>query len=500
MTGPSISADPDACVSIPIEELDEPRAFRDFRGLVSSIGLLAGARQIAGLLFVGVVLVLPEVGTPSAVDQFLWAYFAMLILTSAASFGLERTAGLLAAHSTRDLRAVVGPTLVLRMASIPLQAIAVWAIFAVVGVTVPLATALLCLVWIVASEIQLSAFGAFRTSGRQHIEPVLWLGARALEASALLGFAAMGASSAVLVGVVAGCECVVAVVTLCKLPGRWDVRGASNALRRLPWRTVQEYALVDLVGVAYLRADLVLVGAVLGPGLGATYGLVSRLLDGLIGLQSAGNAWLFAHAVRMSASGAPTRQSALRARAFEVFPLVAILLGLGGVACAGRIGALIPSLAPGVGTLRLLFVAFPLVAFGSMELVCRSGAGRNRLVLGVVLIGIAANVGMNLVLLPRLGLEGAGWAVLGSEVAQILALCFIPHDRERHAFAAQAMRFAVPVTLLLLVALALNAGTWPFAAVGAVGVAAAVLVVRRGRSFDGVEPGSSAGTAGGLDR
>ena len=63
------------------------------------------APPLAALVFVAVVLALPNLGRPIAVEQFLWAYFGMLILTSVGGLGLERGAGLAVANGEGDAQA-----------------------------------------------------------------------------------------------------------------------------------------------------------------------------------------------------------------------------------------------------------------------------------------------------------------------------------------------------------------------------------------------------------
>ena len=126
---------------------------REFRSFLQSVGLLAGARQLAALVFVGVVLVLPNLGRPIAVEQFLWAYFGMLILTSVGGLGLERGAGLAVANGEGDARAALAPLLVVRLASAPLQVLGLWVVLAFVGVSLPPAAFLGAVVWILAVQV-----------------------------------------------------------------------------------------------------------------------------------------------------------------------------------------------------------------------------------------------------------------------------------------------------------------------------------------------------------
>ena len=191
------------------------------------------------------------------------------------------------------------------------------------------------------------------------------------------------------------------------------------------------------------------------------------MLDGLIGVQNSVNFWLFAETVRRRSTGA-AGGSPVRAKSLVVFPRIAVAAMLPAILCAARVGDLVPSLAPAVDTLRLLLVAFPFLVVGAIELYARSGEGRNRSVIWVTILGLIVNVGLNLTLLSTVGLVGAGWALLGSELVQVVALWRIGQPHERELLRPVVRDVLVYGGLLLVVAVALNVGQVPLAAVGAV--------------------------------
>ena len=117
--------------------------------------MLAGGRQIAALAFVGVVLAFPNVGRPAVVEQFLWAYYGCLIMTSVGGLGFERAAGLAVARNGGNGRAALVPLLVLRLATIPLEALGLWLVVRFVGVELPMPTFLVTVVWILGIQLQL---------------------------------------------------------------------------------------------------------------------------------------------------------------------------------------------------------------------------------------------------------------------------------------------------------------------------------------------------------
>ena len=143
---------------------DGPGSARhEFRSFLRAAGMLAGGRQIAALAFVGVVLALPNVGRPAVVEQFLWAYYGCLIMTSVGGLGFERAAGLAVARNGGNGRAALVPLLVLRLATIPLEALGLWLVVRFVGVELPMPTFVVTVVWILGIQLQLPAFSVLRT-------------------------------------------------------------------------------------------------------------------------------------------------------------------------------------------------------------------------------------------------------------------------------------------------------------------------------------------------
>jgi O-antigen/teichoic acid export membrane protein len=455
---------------------------REFRSFLRAAAMLAGGRQVAALAFVGVVLVLPNFGHAAAVEQFLWAYYGCLIMTSVGGLGFERAAGLAVTRNGGDGRAAILPLVAMRLLTLPIEALGLWAILRFVGVDLPVWTFVATMAWIIGIQIQLPAFSALRSTGRRAIEPTIWIAMRLVEAPLLLGLAASGASATGLVVSVAVVECAGAIVSMVALPGRWRSGSLRFTALELPWRTMSAFAFIELTGIAYLRADLLLVGRILGPAVGAIYGLVSRLIDGLLGMQNAVSLWLFADSAQRVSAGDDITESPVRLRALSLFPRLAVACSFVGIVGAGWLAHLVPSLEPAVGTMRLLLVALPLFVLSAVETYTRSAAGRNRLIVLITLCGLVVNVGLNVVLLSTIGLVGAGWALIGSELLQVLVLVRVSNARER-----KLLRRVVPETLtwcvgLLLVAVGANARANVVVAIallGLLGAAVAMLVRRR---------------------
>ena len=150
------------------------------------------------------VFVLPALTTKPIATDFVWSYFAMLTLTSLLGLGLERLAATVAgARGDRSLASAIAPVLLVRIATVPLAAIGLWAVLAFVGVQLSAAAWWATMLWITAGLMGPVLFGGLRAAGNSNVEPAVMLAVRATQAVVLAGLAVSGAGTAVLVAAVA---------------------------------------------------------------------------------------------------------------------------------------------------------------------------------------------------------------------------------------------------------------------------------------------------------
>jgi O-antigen/teichoic acid export membrane protein len=444
----------------------------DFVDLLKSAGALGLGRQVGSLAFMASVLVLPAVASRPVVDDFIWAYFAALFLSSILNLGLERAVGPRVAHSNGvALPVVLRRVLVARLYTVPVTAAALWLLYRFVDVRLPVGAWWCSLAWVVAIQVQGVAFAGLRAGGRRGVEPRLALVSRLAEGAGVVGLAAAGASIAVLIALMAIVEVAVAAAAVGSLGGR---RGRpADGLSSLPWKTVSAYALIELLAFSYLRVDMALVGNLLGPGPGATYGLVYRVIDALTGLSTPVILLLFPYAARLVATGTGLRK--LRDRALCLLPAAAVVLSMAALAVAPVLAAAVPRFAEGLPALRILLVAVPLTFMSSVELHLRSAENRNGEVVTLAAGVLATNIALNLVLIPRYGLNGAAWALCLTEFLQLGAIMlFGPSDQAavRHwgmVVLGYAGVFALSVVLI-------NAGRVVAGSLAAAGVLLATAV------------------------
>ncbi|MEX0666302.1 MAG: hypothetical protein WD598_16230 [Acidimicrobiia bacterium] len=418
--------------------------------------LRATARAIAGrqggaFLLVAAVMTLPGVAAAGVVTRFTWAYIGMLTLTSLLGLGVERLGMLLVAQrGTAAPARALRPLFVIRVALAPVAGLAAWVLFEFVHVRLPVAAVVLTVVWVVAAQLAVVAASGLRTLGNISAEPFVTAVIRASQAAILIGFGAAGFDAETLVAALALVELAGAAALVRALGPGW--RGEAPARPSSPlggWKRAATFAGIETVGLCYLRADLLLVGHVLGAASGATYGLLYRVIDGASGAAGTASLGLFAAAASDRDGGdAP---DGARARSLAVLPVLAAALAGIVVVFAGLLGSAIPRLGGETQTLRLLVAATPLLVWNGLELHVRTARGRHAGVLRIGAAAFAVNVGLCIWLVSAHGLLGAAIALLATEVLQTALLVAgaraIERDVVRPSAAVAALATAALVTL-----------------------------------------------------
>ncbi|MDQ6797294.1 MAG: oligosaccharide flippase family protein [Actinomycetota bacterium] len=220
-----------------------------------------------------------------------------------------------------------------------------------------------------------------------------------------------------------------AVITVGALATRLGVRTASAPRLTDARRLVREavpLGLANASSVVHMRVDQVILAALgISAGL-AAYGVAYRVLDAALALVTAVGVVTLPHLVR--ASGDDRVVIAVRVErllmglallvgvaAFAVAPLAVNVLGGGRYPEAGwYVRLLCPALV--ISVMNLGYAQIAIVV------------GRARALLGISLGAVAANVVLNLVLVPRLGVRGSIMATLVTEAVGV-ALVAVLADR-----------------------------------------------------------------------
>jgi O-antigen/teichoic acid export membrane protein len=447
----------------------------DFGGFLRSAGKLAVGRQVSALCLVAMVFVLPTMTTRVIATDFIWAYFAMLTLTSLLGIGLERLAGAVAAgRGDMPLSRALAPVLFLRLMSLPAVAVGLWLLLRFVGVSLSSAAWTATFVWILAGLVSPILFGGLRAAGNSLVEPAVMIGVRAVQAAVLAAVAIAGAPVAVLVTSVALVEWAGVIAAVAAIGHPRATWGAWTHWRALPMRQAFALAGIEAVGVMNLRADLLLVGHILGAAPGATYGLLYRSVDAFNSVVGSAGVWLYAESANERDGGTDPR--GLRARSLAVLPRFGLAVATAVVLGAGVLASAVPRLSAQADTLRILAIAFPILSLNVVELHVRSGRGRNREVLLINAITLAVNVPLCIGAIAAFGLPGAAAALAATELLQA-GMLWCSASADERALIAPAMVTAILGALVLAwMTVALGVG---LVVVAVVALAVLVLLIAR---------------------
>ena len=171
-------------------------------------------------------------------------------------------------------------------------------------------------------------------------------------------------------------------------------------------------------------------------------------------------------------------------RAFMMLVLAGVFVVVEFLVFAGPVITLLygREYAVGAGAARVVIAAECIGAFGKLAFTALLAMGRNRLYPVVTLVGLAVNVGLNLVLIPSASYVGAAAATLITEIL-VVALLLVPVARIpalRPLPLGRAGLTLVAGGLSLLTALGVRElAPWPVAAIAAAAVYVAVVHLAR---------------------
>lgn len=179
------------------------------------------------------------------------------------------------------------------------------------------------------------------------------------------------------------------------------------------------------------------------------------------------------------AHGATTGPLLVR-RVLGVSLLASIPVTLGGSLLAGLLLPLVlgEEFRASVPILRLLAAVAPLIFVYEIMVHALYAAGRQKQVLAVMLAGVASSLGLNLLCLNMLGLEGAAWAAMANELMLFGAYSMLCPVRGRIGPLFGAL--ITGGTALLLALAPPNASTLAMAATGiGIALASGLFAIRR---------------------
>jgi O-antigen/teichoic acid export membrane protein len=196
-------------------------------------------------------------------------------------------------------------------------------------------------------------------------------------------------------------------------PGSQPERPAPGEVQALLAETLPFAAAVG-VGVAYLKADVLLLTALAGAEEAGRYAAAVRLTEALKLIPTALGAAL------LPALVAGRRREWPRALAAAVATGIAVVVGAGVFGETVLATAFGSGFAAAVGPLRLLSLAFLAGSVNALLIVALYARGRERDALRALASALAVNVALNLWLIPARGAWGAAAASVVSEALLVL--------------------------------------------------------------------------------
>jgi O-antigen/teichoic acid export membrane protein len=191
----------------------------------------------------------------------------------------------------------------------------------------------------------------------------------------------------------------------------------------------------SLEGVS-LKADGVMVGAILGEVSAGLYAAAYNLYQSITGLLFAASVGVFPTMAQRSASSDSGQFRALYTKL-----LVAMALASGAVAVflfasSDTIVMMLygPEYVGSVQTMRWLALAIPFVGMNRLGVQTLNASGRQKLAFVAIAVGTAFNLGVNLRLIPLLGYSGAAITTVATEaLVCLLTVAFVvmPFRRAR---------------------------------------------------------------------
>jgi O-antigen/teichoic acid export membrane protein len=208
---------------------------------------------------------------------------------------------------------------------------------------------------------------------------------------------------------------------------RWQVR--ADRIRKLV-RDGWPLAASALIIMAYMRTDQLLLGQMLGTDTLGIYMAAVRLTEMWYVLPIALAAAAFPHIVEARQRSSAEFTSAMYGL-YRSLAAAALVLGVVLALGAGPIVSLLygAQYAESAAVLRIYAWATIPVFMGMASERYLIASGHTGIALMRTLLGFAANIGLNLYLIPRIGAVGAAWATAGAYFVSVFSLAAWPAHR-----------------------------------------------------------------------
>lgn len=345
---------------------------------------------------------------------FVFSFAALFGLVS--DFGLAKVAVRDMVREPRSAGAVLGTAIAGRLILAAISFVAAQIVLVVLGVSAELRMAIAIVSLLFITEAMLSVTAVFQMRLAMQYEALVSVVIQAVDTALILVLISAGAGLFVIVAapVASGLVGIAVAYTIARR--RFLVR-LSVELSRLPQLLIEAapVGLTLVLAVIYLRIDSVLLGLLAGPHDVGLYGAAFKPIEYLLLASAIVINTLFPLLARWYRRDAE-RFASLYWRGTDVLLAFALPIPIILIAFAEPIVATFyaPSFLPAALPLRLLGIALVLMILSAWQGFALLAAGRQRVTVAYDVVGLALNLTLNFVLIPRFGYVGAAIAALGT--------------------------------------------------------------------------------------
>ncbi len=469
------------------EPADAPRAATDDgadvrpRSIAANSASLAIAQAVVKVLGFAVVFVLTRAVSVEAYGRYAFAFAFAAMFLPLADPGADFHATRMVSREPERAGEYLGTSLLLKTALLPLLAIASLGVAWATGhrgealVLVALAVVAGWLIVICGSYL-----AVLRALRRMDVEAWFLIVTRV--AAFVLAIAALALHRGVLaVGVMQVIAALLGVPIVLAAAARFGVRPRLRA----PGRLVREmlagglpFAATAVLVMVYFRIDVLMVSQMRGERSVGFYGAGTNVLfAALIASQVLVSA-LFPVIARERSLAEPTVRAVSR-RAMTLSLLMSLPFAVGAWLVPGPVLVLLfgPEYASAAHSFTWLMATLPVLFVTNLVGNALGAVGRQRAVLVIAAVNVLVNVGLNLVLIPRLDYAGAALATLLTELGALAMFAFVLRGELAAMFAGRDLA-ALALANAALAAVVWLARGWPvFATIGAGAVTYLVLAL-----------------------
>lgn len=444
-------------------------------GVARNAGLLLAAQAVSRVLGLVVLVTITRNFDVETYGRFALAMTLVALMTPMVDLGLDQHLTRAASQSPERAAGLLSTALGMRTVA------AVLVLPLLVGISWLLRHEaetrwMLVSLWVTATSAAVSGswIALFRAAGRMDLELAVTAISRVLVVVVSLAAIAAGLP----LTRVAALQAIASVAGLLVVAVIGAARGARPAWRglRQGWGTsirgALPFALTSVLVTLSLRLDILMLGQLRGDRDVGLYNSGASILFGFMLVSQAIVTAVFPRLARAGRLDSPEARG-LIPRTLTASLMLSIPVAVVGVLLHDRmIVAIYGSAYAEAGLpLAVLLIAVPVMFVTNLAGHLLGAVGEQRIVLRIAAVNILVNLGLNLLLIPRLGPMGAAVATLCTEACGLIALAIALRSRAPAAVAWSALS-RVALAAILMAATLWLASALPLGLVLAVGALA----------------------------